>query len=79
MRRDGDDVDDYIVPMPTQLIAHIAELLQETGGYEFAFPGRNDPSIMMSENTLNTAIKRIGLGWQADWPWRAWDDFYSAV
>lgn len=61
VRRDGDDVDDYIVPMPTQLIEKISELLKATGQYEFAFPGRNDPSIMMSENTLNTAIKRIGL------------------
>lgn len=61
VRRDGDDVDDYIVPMPTQLIEKMSELLKVTGKYEFAFPGRNDPSIMMSENTLNTAIKRIGL------------------
>lgn len=62
VRRDGNDVADYIVPMPTQLIAHIDALLKITGGYDRAFPGRNDPSIMMSENTLNMAIKRIGLG-----------------
>lgn len=60
-RRDGGDVADYIVPMPRQLIGHISELLKLTGQYHFAFPGRNDPSVMMSENTLNMAIKRIGL------------------
>lgn len=62
VRRDGGDVADYIVPIPSQLVRHIGELLKFTGQYQFAFPGRNDPSIMMSENTLNMAIKRIGLG-----------------
>lgn len=62
VRRDGGDVADYIVPMPSQLVGHISELLKFTDQYQFAFPGRNDPGIMMSENTLNVAIKRIGLG-----------------
>ena len=61
VRRDGKDVDDYLVPIPKQLVVHLEKLLKHTGHYALAFPGRNDPSIMMSENTLNNAIKRIGL------------------
>lgn len=61
VRRDGAAVPDYLVPLPIQLITHLQNLLQHTAGYPYAFPGRNDPSQMMSENTLNQAIKRIGL------------------
>src|SRR5690606_27310568 len=61
VRRDGAAVPDYLVPLPTQLITHLRNLLQHTAGYPYAFPGRNDPSQMMSENTLNQAVKRLGL------------------
>ena len=61
VRRDGESVPDYIVSLPTQLIPMLAKLLDRTGQYEYAFAGRNNPSIMMSENTVNQAIKSIGL------------------
>lgn len=61
VRRDGAAVENYVVPLPTQLIKHLRPLLEQTARYPFAFPGRNDPSQMMSENTLNQAVKRLGL------------------
>lgn len=62
VRRDGAAVPDYIVPLSTQLIRHLRLLLEQTSRYPYAFPGRNDPSTMTSENTLNQAINRMGLG-----------------
>lgn len=61
VRIGGKEVPDYLVPLPTQLLPHLRNLLAMTAGYPFAFAGRNNPGVMMSENTLNQAIKRIGL------------------
>src|SRR5690606_36501148 len=33
-----------------------------TRQYQLLIPGRNDPNKTLSENTLNTAIKRMGYG-----------------
>lgn len=61
VRIGGEDVPDYLVPLPSQMVAHLKPLLHMTRNYPYAFAGRNNPMGMMSENTLNTAIKRIGL------------------
>lgn len=61
--KDGKEIKDYVVPLPEQLLPHIRRLFDFTGRrYKHAFPGRNNPDSMISENTLNQAIKRIGLG-----------------
>ncbi|WP_160286511.1 tyrosine-type recombinase/integrase [Pseudomonas knackmussii] len=62
VRRDGDEIPDYIVPLSTQAIAVVERCLKRSGRYPFLFPGRNDPRSMMSENTVNMAIKRLGFG-----------------
>ncbi len=57
----GETVPDYIVPLPTQAIQPLKELLTFTREYKYAFAGRNDPNKMMSENTVNAAVKRMGF------------------
>lgn len=61
VRKDGEEVPPYIVPLSRQAIEEVRRLLQKTGKYPFAFAGRNDPTKMMSENTINQAIKRLGF------------------
>ncbi|HCF2062506.1 TPA: integrase arm-type DNA-binding domain-containing protein [Pseudomonas aeruginosa] len=61
VRKDGEEVPPYIVPLSRQAIEEVRGLLQKTGKYPFAFAGRNDPTKMMSENTINQAIKRLGF------------------
>ncbi len=61
VRRDGDDVPDYIVPLSRQATAVVERCLKRSGRYPFLFPGRNDPHVMMSENTINLAIRRMGF------------------
>ncbi|ENU4118519.1 tyrosine-type recombinase/integrase [Pseudomonas aeruginosa] len=61
VRRDGEDVPDYIVPLSRQALIVVERCLKRSGRCPFLFPGRNDPQTMMSENTINLAIKRMGL------------------
>lgn len=61
VRRDGDDVPDYIVPLSRQATAVVERCLKRSGRYPFLFPGRNDLHVMMSENTINLAIRRMGF------------------
>lgn len=56
------DVDPYLVPLSRQAVAYFQELIKLTGQYRYLFAGRNDPNVMMSENTLNQAVKRAGWG-----------------
>lgn len=57
----GEDIPDYVVPLPKQAIAPLRELLRYTHTYKYAFAGRNDPNKMMSENTVNGAVRRMGF------------------
>lgn len=62
VRRDGKEIEDYVVSIPDQLVPILQRLFASTGRrYRHAFPGRNNPDAMLSENTVNQAIKRIGL------------------
>lgn len=56
----GSDVPDYLVPLSTQAIEIVKQIRTFTHQYELLLPGRNDPTKTISENTLNTAIKRMG-------------------
>ncbi|MBG6242260.1 MAG: DUF4102 domain-containing protein [Candidatus Symbiopectobacterium sp. Dall1.0] len=50
----------HTVPLSSQLVALLRELKVLSGRYANMFPGRNDPSKVMSENTINQMIAAIG-------------------
>lgn len=61
--KDG-EIPPYIVPLSRQAIEVVRKLLTISGRYPYLLPGRNDPFRMISENTLNTAIRRMGFAGQ---------------
>lgn len=50
----------HLVPLSRQLVELLRELYQLTGRFANMFPGRNDPSNVMSENTINQMIHKLG-------------------
>lgn len=50
----------HIVPLPRQAVVLLRTLHELTGTYPLAFPGRNDRSRPMSENTVNKALSTMG-------------------
>lgn len=50
----------HLVPLPSQAVALLRQLHEITGTYPLAFPGRNDRSRPMSENTVNKVLSTIG-------------------
>lgn len=51
----------FIVPLPTQAIAIIHELLSyQLSGQKYLLPHRYEPNLCISENTLNQCLKRLG-------------------
>lgn len=52
--------DPHIVLMPDQVVAIFTRLKEITGGREFVFPSVRDPKKTMSNNTLLSALKRLG-------------------
>jgi len=48
------------VPLSRQVVALLREIHQLTGGGRFVFPSELTPSRCMSENTVNTALRRLG-------------------
>jgi len=50
----------HIVPLSRQVVALLREIHQLTGGGRFVFPSELTPSRCMSENTVNTALRRLG-------------------
>ncbi|MDO7903401.1 tyrosine-type recombinase/integrase [Pseudomonas sp. K1(2024)] len=50
----------HLVPLPSQAVALLRQLQEITGSYPLAFPGRNDRSRPMSENTVNKVLSTIG-------------------
>ena len=49
------------VPLPVQAVALLKDLRQLTGGGELLFPSLVSATRPMSENTLNTALRRLGI------------------
>ena len=50
------------VPLPMQSIAYLKELKTLTGAGDFVLPSLVSSTRIMSENTLNTALRRMGFG-----------------
>lgn len=50
------------VPLARQSLAYLAELKEITGNSAFVLPSLVSSVRVMSENTLNTALRRIGFG-----------------
>lgn len=60
VRTESGEIPPYLVPLSRQAVGVVREVLQVTGRCKLLFTGRNDPSKVMSENTINVAIKRMG-------------------
>ena len=60
VRTESGEIPPYLVPLSRQAVGVVREVLQMTGRCKLLFTGRNDPSKVMSENTINVAIKRMG-------------------
>jgi integrase len=50
----------HIVPLATQVVAILFELLPLTGSGKYVFPGLHSRLRPMSENTVNLALRRMG-------------------
>ena len=50
------------VPLAEQAIMYLTELKKLTGASEFVLPSLVSSTRVMSENTLNTALRRMGFG-----------------
>lgn len=55
------DNGDLVVPLSSQALCMLRELQRHTGNGEYLFPGELDRKVPISENTLNAALRRIGL------------------
>lgn len=51
----------HIVPLALQAVAILGELHPLTGHREFVFPGERSPLRPMSENTVNAALRTLGI------------------
>ncbi|MES2992148.1 MAG: integrase arm-type DNA-binding domain-containing protein [Pseudomonadota bacterium] len=52
----------HLVPLPTQAVGALRELHPLTGHSKFVFPSLVSSQRPMSENTTNTALRRMGIG-----------------
>ena len=52
---------DHVVPLASQALAVLAEIRQLTGRGQFVFPSARSNSRPMSENTVNAALRRLGI------------------
>lgn len=56
----------HIVPLSTQVIEALQELHLLTGGGKYVFPSTRSQTRPMSENTVNAALKRLGIDTQKE-------------
>ena len=52
----------HIVPLARQAVAILRELHPLTGSRDLVFPGARSPHRPMSENTVNVALRALGIG-----------------
>ena len=52
----------HIVPLSHQAIVIVKDLLPVTGGGKYVFPALTSRNRPLSENTLNSALRRLGYG-----------------
>jgi integrase len=50
----------HVIPLSTQAVALLRELEKFTGNGKLMFPTLKDPTRPMSENTINSALRRMG-------------------
>lgn len=50
----------HVVPLPRQAVTILRQLHEITGSYTLLFPGQQDSSRPMSENTINKALRLMG-------------------
>jgi integrase len=62
VRLEGDKIPPYLVPLSRQAVEEVRRVMEMTGRFKLLFPGRDNPSQPMSENTVNVTIKRMGFG-----------------
>ena len=55
---------EHIVPLARQVIAALREIQPLTGAGRYVFPGARSDTRPMSENTVNGALKRLGIDTQ---------------
>ncbi|MQT75804.1 tyrosine-type recombinase/integrase, partial [Pseudomonas helleri] len=61
VRTQGNEIPPYVMPLSVQAIAIVQRLMQlRTRGARYLLVHRYEPQEMISENTLNTAISRMG-------------------
>jgi len=51
----------HLVPLPPQALAVLEELRPLTGHLAYVFPSLASPKRCMSENTIRTALRRMGF------------------
>lgn len=52
----------HVKPLPSQAVAILRKLQKLTGPQGYVFPAMGRPKRPMSENTLNAALRRMGVG-----------------
>ena len=57
---------EIIVPLPKQAITALREIQPLTGGGRYVFPGARSDTRPMSANTVNAALKRLGIDTQEE-------------
>jgi len=53
---------EHVKPLPQAAIDILEDLRAHTGNYPFVFPSQLSPGKPISENTLNGALRRLGIG-----------------
>jgi len=53
--------EEHIVPLSHQALSLLERLKELSGDNELLFPGDHDPKKVMSENTVNNALRAMGF------------------
>jgi len=61
-KADKTDGPPHLVPLPSQAVAYLNELHALTGTGRFVFPALTSGQRCMSENTVRSALRRLGYG-----------------
>ena len=53
---------EHIIPLPSQALDILEQMIPISSHREHVFPSRNDPKQAMNSQTANAALKRMGYG-----------------
>lgn len=59
--------DAHVVPLPTQAVAMLRELVPLTGRGRYVFPGQRQHDRPMSDNSVRSALYSLGFGTEQSW------------